>query len=97
MPSRGSSPGDATRNGLKQPTSSPGHSGGAVPELHRSSLFAGGKTSSATGHQSRRQSVGVGVGLSNETADPSRGRRVYHGADAAWQTLRVAVDPDVKP
>jgi len=24
-----------------QPTSTPDHSGGAVPELHRSSLFAG--------------------------------------------------------
>ena len=28
------------RNGSKQPASAPGHSGGAVPESHRSSLFA---------------------------------------------------------
>jgi len=43
--------GSTTRNGQKRPTSSPGHSGGAVPESHRSSLFAGRARARQTGHQ----------------------------------------------
>jgi hypothetical protein len=53
----------------------PGHSGGAVPESHRSSLFAGRKQPLSSGHQSRWQSLPVAVGLSITAAPamaPSR-------------------------
>ena len=66
----------AHRNGLKRPTSSPGHSGGAVPDSHRSSLFAGRTSVREASHQSRWQSVRVRQGLSNTSTTPAAGRRV---------------------
>jgi hypothetical protein len=83
-------------NGQKRPTSTPGHSGGAVPDSHRSSLFAGRASDRDAGHQSRRQSVGVGQGLSNRSTAPGAARRVCHGASVAWQTLPVVGDLRVK-
>jgi hypothetical protein len=58
MPSRDRRSG---RNGWKQPASAPGHSGGAVPDSHRSSLFAGDGQLPTTGHQSRRECIGPGT------------------------------------
>ena len=79
-------------NGQKRPTSTPGHSGGAVPDSHRSSLFAGCTSVREAGHQSRRESVGVGQGVSNRSRSPGAARRVCHGASVAWQTLPVVGD-----
>ena len=79
-------------NGQKRPTSTPGHSGGAVPDSHRSSLFAGRASDRGAGHQSRRKSVGVGQGLSNRSTPPGAARRVYHDGCLARQTLPVVGD-----
>jgi hypothetical protein len=87
----------APRNGQKRPTSSPGHSGGAVPDSHRSSLFASRRSILAVGHQSRWQSVGIAWRLSNKSPTPASDRRVSHGELFPCQTLPVAGDPDVKP
>ena len=85
----------ASRNGLKRPTSSPGHSGGAVPDSHRSSLFAGRASVRAAGHQRRWQSVGITQRLSNKSPAPAPRRRVSHSEPSVCQTLRVARDSDV--
>jgi hypothetical protein len=44
------------------PRKSPDHSGGAVPDSHRSSLFAGRRQLPAPGHQSRSGVYRLGNG-----------------------------------
>jgi len=72
-----------------QTRKSPEHSGGAVPDSHRSSLFAGRPQLRTPGHQSRRPSVAVAVTLSTRPAAPGPGRKLRHAAAPAWQSLPV--------
>jgi hypothetical protein len=61
--------------GVSQTRAAPEHSGGAVPDSHRSSLFAGGKQRLSPGHQSRRRSVPIGQRLSTMPARPGETAR----------------------
>jgi hypothetical protein len=70
--------------GIPQARKSPEHSGGAVPDLHRSSLFAGGKQRLSPGHQSRWRSVPIGQMLSTMPA------RSGEAAKFAWRRSVVA-------
>lgn len=54
----------------------PGHSGGAVPESHRSSLFAGGKQQQSSGHQRHWVNVGIRTTLSRTPSPALLSRRV---------------------
>ena len=49
----------------KQPTSTPGYSGGAVPESHRSSLFALRSQLREESHQIQRRNITVAPPLSS--------------------------------
>ncbi len=70
--------------GVSQTRVAPEHSGGAVPDLHRSSLFAGGKQRLSPGHQSRWRSVPIGQMLSTMPARPGE------AAKFAWRRSVVA-------
>jgi len=85
------------RNGARQPASSPGHSGGAVPESHRSSLFAGRGELPAAGHQSQWENVPVVPSLSTFPRPPAVARRVCHACPRSCETLPVAGRSRVKP
>jgi hypothetical protein len=88
---------DVRRNGSKQPASTPGHSGGAVPESHRSSLFAGrGKPPAGPATRVGAKCSGCG-GAVNDSGT----RRTNGPSCQPWplrcETLRVAWRPRVKP
>ena len=57
-------PGGRTAMARNSRPHTPGHSGGAVPDSHRSSLFAGWKQLFPLGHQSRWKSLLVAGGVS---------------------------------
>jgi len=87
MPSRGP---NGRRNGSTQPTSTPGHSGGAVPESHRSSLFARRGRGPEPGHQSQGAECRERATNVNQNGRSRAARRVFHAAPSARQTLTVA-------
>ncbi len=72
-----------------QPASSPGYSGGAVPESHRSSLFARRKQLRSTGHQIRAaQSIGGWVPVKQRRFG-SPDRQTFTRRSAARETVPV--------
>jgi hypothetical protein len=74
---------------VSQTRKSPEHSGGAVPDSHRSSLFAGWKKLLPAGHQSRRRSIPIRLTLSTEPAGRRISGKVSRGAGHGWQNVPV--------
>jgi hypothetical protein len=68
---------------------SPGHSGGAVPESHRSSLFARHPQPRTRGHQIRRRSLTVVRGLSSCEASAATTGTVSHAACGGVKDCRL--------
>ena len=81
---------------VAQGRKSPEHSGGAVPDSHRSSLFAGRTQLRMTGHQSRWRSVPIRPTLSTVPAGRRMTGKVSRGAGHEWQTLPVGKPSTVK-
>ena len=68
---------------------SPGYSGGAVPESHRSSLFAGRSQLQTIGHQIRWRSVSVVPPLSSCAGRPTITGTAFHAAGAGVKPCRL--------
>ena len=68
---------------------SPEHSGGAVPESHRSSLFAGRSQLRAAGHQIRWRSLSVVPSLSSCAGCDTTIRTDSHGTCAGVKPCRL--------
>ena len=83
------------RNGLitadlsSRSGNSPGYSGGAVPESHRSSLFAGRSQLQTIGHQIRWRSVSVVPPLSSCAGRPTITGTAFHAAGAGVKPCRL--------